>query len=196
MPEQYAPRILVFSGSIRKASFNTRLARVVTDSLKHCGSEPTLLSLADYPMPLYNGDLEDAEGLPEAAKAFKQQMIDHDGFVICSPEYNSAFSPLLKNALDWASRTEPEESSTLRAFRGKHAALLAASPGALGGLRGLVHLRMVLGNLGVHVLPDQLAVSKAGDAFDEDGALKEPGQRKRVDGVCQALSDLMKATLA
>ena len=120
----------------------------------------TLLDLRDYPMPLYDGDLEEASGIPEPARRFKQVLIEHDGFLIASPEYNSSISPALKNAIDWASRPVPGEPA-LVAYQGKTAGLMAASPGALGGLRGLVHVRAILGNIGVLVIPEQIAVSSA-----------------------------------
>jgi NAD(P)H-dependent FMN reductase len=107
-------------------------------------------------------------------------MIDHDGFLIASPEYNSAFSPLLKNTLDWASRSESEDESPLVAFRGKTAGILATSPGGLGGIRGLILLRMVLGNLGVIVMPDQQAVPNGFQAFNDDGSMSDEKLETRV----------------
>lgn len=123
-------------------------------------------------MPIYDGDLEASSGLPESAKRLKTLMKEHQGFLIASPEYNSSVSPLLKNTIDWCSRSEPGEAS-LAAYRGKAAGLLAASGGALGGLRGLIALRMILGNIGVHVLPNQFALPKAHEAFHPDGTPKD-----------------------
>lgn len=164
------PKILAFSGSARKDSFNQKLVQIAALGAQQAGAEVTVVNLADYPMPIFNQDLEIAEGMPQYARAFKELLIEHEGFLIASPEYNSAFSPLLKNAIDWASRREGEESPLL-AFRGKVAVIMAASPGALGGLRGLVFLRMLLANLGIIVLPDQLAVANADKAFHADGYL-------------------------
>ncbi len=174
------PKLLAFSGSSRRESFNTRLVAIAADGAMAAGAEVTRINLGDYPMPLMNEDLEAAAGMPGPARDFKQLLIAHDGFLIASPEYNSAFSPLLKNALDWASRRESAEETPLLAFRGKVATLMAASPGALGGLRGLVFLRMLLGNLGVIVLPDQLAVRDAATAFTTDGALADERQQQAV----------------
>jgi len=174
------PRILAFSGSSRVESFNTRLVAIAAGGAEDAGAEVTRINLGDFPMPFMNEDLEASEGMPAAAREFKNLMIAHDGFLIASPEYNSAFSPLLKNALDWASRSEAEGEPPLQAFRGKVATLMAASPGALGGLRGLVFLRMMLGNLGVIVLPDQLVVREAYKAFNADGSLVDENQQQAI----------------
>jgi chromate reductase, NAD(P)H dehydrogenase (quinone) len=172
-------KILAFSGSARKDSFNQKLVQIAALGAQQAGAEVTIVNLADYPMPVFNQDLEMAEGMPPPARAFKELLIAHDGFLIASPEYNSAFSPLLKNAIDWASRREGEEPPLL-AFRGKVAVIMAASPGALGGLRGLVFLRMLLANLGIIVLPDQLAVANADKAFHTDGYLLDKDRQAAV----------------
>lgn len=163
-------KILAFSGSARKASYNQKLVKIAVRGAQKAGATVTLIDLGDYDMPLFNQDLESAQGMPKQARAFKELLIEHDGLLIASPEYNSAFSPLLKNALDWASRKEGDEPPLL-AYRGKVAAIMAASPGALGGLRGLVFLRLLLGNIGVTVLANQQAVVQAATAFDDDGGL-------------------------
>jgi chromate reductase, NAD(P)H dehydrogenase (quinone) len=164
------PKILAFSGSARKESYNQKLVQIAAHGAQQADAEVTVVNLADYPMPIFNQDLEMAEGMPKHARAFKELLIEHDGFLIASPEYNSAFSPLLKNAIDWASRREGDETPLL-AFRGKVAVIMAASPSALGGMRGLVFLRMLLANIGIIVLPDQLAVALADKAFHESGCL-------------------------
>ncbi|MCZ6798275.1 MAG: NAD(P)H-dependent oxidoreductase, partial [Gammaproteobacteria bacterium] len=151
-------KILAFAGSARKDSLNKKLLKIVAAGAEAAGAHLTLVDLAEFEMPLFNQDLETEAGMPDRAGEFKRLMIEHDGFLIASPEYNSAFSPLLKNTLDWASRAESEDEPPLVAFRGKTAAILATSPGGLGGIRGLVHLRMMLGNLGVIVMPEQQAV--------------------------------------
>ena len=120
----------------------------------------TLIDLRDFAMPLYDGDLEEREGLPANARVLKDLMLSHQGFLISSPEYNSSISAVLKNAIDWASRPVTGEAP-LACFTGKAAAIMSASPGALGGLRGLVHLRSILGNINVLVLLDQVAVMSA-----------------------------------
>ncbi|MCU7892945.1 MAG: NAD(P)H-dependent oxidoreductase [Candidatus Thiodiazotropha sp. (ex Ustalcina ferruginea)] len=174
------PKILAFAGSSRKESFNMRLLAIAVSGAKEAGANVTLVDLADYPMPLFNQDLESEEGIPENALKFKRLLIDHDAFIIASPEYNSAFSPLLKNVIDWASRAESDDEPPLMAFKGKMAAILAASPGALGGLRGLVFLRMLLANIGVTVLPDQQAIPQAFKAFNADGSLIDDLRHKAV----------------
>jgi NAD(P)H-dependent FMN reductase len=147
----------------------------------------TLLDLRDLALPLYDGDLEDAHGLPDGAKKLKALLRESDGFLIASPEYNSSVTGVLKNAIDWASRAETDDEPSLVAFRGKAAALMAASPGALGGLRGLVHLRAILGNIGVIVLPDQVTVSSAHEAFTEAGELKDPRKSDQIDALAKGL---------
>ncbi|WP_343846668.1 NAD(P)H-dependent oxidoreductase [Bowmanella denitrificans] len=185
------PRILAFSGSSRKDSFNQRLVSIAADAARQAGAEVSLINLGDYPMPIYNQDLQDEQGLPESAVAFKQLLIEHDGLLIASPEYNSAFSPLLKNAIDWASRaTEPGEAP-LVAYRGKTAAIMSCAPGALGGLRGLVFLRMLLQNIGVMVLPGQRAIGQAGSAFTEQGQLKDAEQQQAISKLAVELVDTL-----
>jgi len=164
------PKALVFAGSLRADSLNRKLARQAVEALVRAGIPTTFADLRDYPMPLYDGDLEAAQGLPPAAKAFKELVRAHDYLVIVSPEHNGSFPALVKNVIDWTSRGEPGEEF-LAAFRGKSAALLSASPGPGGGRRGLKHLRELLEMLGVEVLPNQVAISKASQAFDAAGKL-------------------------
>jgi len=166
------PKILVFAGSTRKGSFNKKLAKVAGEALRTAGAEVTELDLRDIPMPLYDGDLEAAEGLPPNGRRFKDLLLAHDGFLIASPEYNSSISGVLKNAIDWASRPAPNEKP-LECFQGKVVGLCSTSPGALGGLRGLVAVRSILGNIGCLVLPTQVAVAHAHEAFDENDYFKD-----------------------
>ena len=173
-------RILAFAGSARAGSFNKKLVAVAADAARAAGGDATLVDLRDFPMPLYDGDVESAQGLPEHAKRLKALFLAHDGLLMSCPEYNSSITPLLKNAIDWVSRPAPDEKA-LACFDGKVAALLAASPGALGGLRGLVHVRAILGNIGVLVLPTQVAVAKSHEAFDADGKLKDAKQHASVE---------------
>lgn len=175
----YTPKVLVFAGSTRRESFNKKLARVAADAARAAGAEVTLVDLAELPMPLYDGDLEAQSGVPANARKFKDLMLAHQGLLIASPEYNSSISGVLKNAIDWASRQEAGEPS-LACFANKIAGLMSASPGALGGLRGLVTLRSILGNISVVVVPEQLAVSNAHEAFTPDGKLADPKQQATV----------------
>lgn len=187
------PKILIFSASTRAASLNRKLAALAARIAQDNGAQATLIDLKDYEMPLYNGDLEDAHGLPEAARRLKEVFLAHDGLFIASPEYNSSMSPLLVNTLDWVSRKEGKDEKVLSAYQGKTAALGAVSPGALGGLRGLVPLRMMLGNLGVTVVPKQVAVSSGSSAFDATGALTEARQAAMLEAAVQQLITTTRA---
>lgn len=182
-------KILAFAGSSRKESYNKKLANVAAQAAKEAGAEVTFIDLADYPMPIFCEDLEAEKGMPEKARAFKELLMAHDGFLISSPEYNSSYSALLKNAIDWATRME-EGEKPLQAFKGKVAGLMAASPGALGGLRGLVSLRMLLGNIGVHVIPNQKAVSKAHEQFADDGSMVNEKQQAGIAGIAKEVVEL------
>lgn len=165
-------KILALAGSTRRDSLNRTLIQAATAIAQGAGAEVTLLDLNDYPLPLYNGDLEAREGLPESALRLKTLFKSHDALMIASPEYNSSVSPLLKNTLDWVSREWQGESGLLP-YQNKLAAIMAASPGALGGMRMLPHLRQILNTLGVMVLPGQFSLAHADQAFDDTG-LKSP----------------------
>ena len=174
------PRILAFAGSTRTDSFNKKLIKIAVAGARTAGAEVTLIDLRDFPMPLYDGDLETNEGLPENAKKLKALFLSHDGLLLSCPEYNSSITGVLKNAIDWVSRPAPGEAS-LACFAGKVASLMSASPGGLGGLRGLDHVRSILGNIQVLVLSDQVAVPKADQAFAPEGSLKDPKQHAAVE---------------
>ena len=184
------PKILAFAGSTRQGSFNKQLVRIAAKGAEKAGAQVTVIDLRDYPLPLFDEDDEAASGMPEQGKALKRLMIEHDGVLISAPEYNSSITAVLKNAIDWVSRREGNEAP-LVAFRGKGAALMSASPGALGGLRGLVHVRSILGNIGVIVLPDQVAVPKAADAFTADGELKDAALQGKVEGLGSGLASFL-----
>ena len=185
------PKILAFAGSARKDSFNKKLVKLAAAGATASGAKVTLVDLADYPMPLFDQDWERDNGMPDNAHAFKELLIAHDGFLIASPEYNSAFSPLLKNTIDWATRAESKDEPPLRAFQGKTAAIMATSPGALGGLRGLVFLRLVLSNIGVTVLPQQQAIPHANKAFNDMGKLVDDAQQLAVSNLGANLTQLL-----
>src|SRR5262245_44939761 len=163
------PRILAFAGSLRRDSFNKKLVPIAAKGAREAGAEVTLIALKAFPLPLFDQDLEAEQGMPEHGKKLKQLFIDPDGLLIAAPEYNSSITAVLKNAIDWVSRPAPGEPS-LMAFRSKVATLMSASPGALGGLRGLVHVRSILGNIGDRDLPEQIAVARAHEAFNPDGS--------------------------
>lgn len=166
------PRILAFAGSTRQGSWNRAALEIAVAGASAAGVEVTRIDLRQFPLPLYDQDVEAAQGIPENAVRLKQIFVEHQGLLLASPEYNSSVSPLLKNTLDWVSRPAPGEKSLI-AFQGKLAGLVAASPGALGGLRGLVHLRAILGNIGVLVIPEQQAVVRANQVFGAEGKLSD-----------------------
>ncbi|MGF1937051.1 MULTISPECIES: NADPH-dependent FMN reductase [unclassified Nostoc] len=184
------PKILAFAGSTRIDSYNKKLVKIAAAGAKAAGAEVTYIDLRDLPLPLYDEDLEAQEGLPANARTFKELMISHQGLLIASPEYNSSLTAVLKNAIDWASRPAPNEAP-LAAFAGKVASIMSASPGALGGLRGLVHLRSILGNIKVLVLPDQIAVPKAYEAFNPDGTLVDPKQQESIEKLGDGLTKIL-----
>ena len=184
------PRILAFAGSLRRESFNKRLVPIAAKGARDAGAEVTLIDLKDLSLPLFDQDLEAEQGIPENGKRLKQLFINHDGLLIACPEYNSSITAVLKNAIDWVSRPAPGEPS-LVAFRGKIATLMSASPGALGGLRGLTHVRSILSNIGVIVLPDQIAVAKANEAFNADGSLKDSKQQAGIEGLGHTLASFL-----
>lgn len=185
-----APKILAFSGSLRRGSYNQMLVRIAAAGARSAGAEVTELDLRELPLPVYDADLEARDGLPDNAKRLKDLMKAHAGFLIASPENNSSVSAALKNAIDWASRPEPGEP-TLVCFRDKVAVIMSASPGGLGGLRGLVHLRSILGNISVLMLPDQKAIPGAGDAFDGNGSLKDAKQQEAIENLGAKLATVL-----
>jgi NAD(P)H-dependent FMN reductase len=174
------PKLLAFAGSLREASFNRKVVAVAAEGARAAGAEVTVVDFRDMPMPIYDGDLEAKEGLPDAARAFKRMLIEHHGVLVATPEYNSQFPALLKNALDWASRREGDEKP-LVAFNGKVAGVMSASPGALAGLRGQSLLRAQLAYLGMVVVPDRVGVGRAHEAFDESGAMKDSAQQRLLE---------------
>lgn len=184
-------KILAFAGSARIESFNKKLVKVAAKEAQMAGAEVTYIDFLDYPIPLFNQDLEDDKGLPESVLEFRTLLKSHQGFLIASPEYNGSITPLLKNAIDWASRPTPSESS-LVCFKGKVAALLAASPGGLGGIRGLVHVRAILEGIGVTVIPQQKGIPNANQAFDEQGLLKDEKQASAIEDISKTLVDVTR----
>ena len=186
-------RILAFAGSARRDSLNKKLIAIGARLAREAGAEVTLIDLDDFPMPLYHGDLEAAEGLPEHARRLRALFMEHDGLLISSPENNSSVSALLKNSLDWLSRSIADgkgANSGLAPYRGKVAAMMAASPSPFGGTRQLPHLRQILASLGVTVLPSQLALQHADKAFEADGSLKDAHVLEHVRKLVDALVDM------
>jgi chromate reductase, NAD(P)H dehydrogenase (quinone) len=183
-------RILAFAGSTRGGSFNKKLIKIAAAGASAAGAEVTLIDLRDYSMPLYDGDLEASEGLPDNAHLLRRLFFTHDGLLVACPEYNSSISGVLKNTIDWVSRPRPDEPD-LACFTGKVAAIMSASPGNLGGLRGLVTVRSILSNIGVLVLPGQIATPKAAEAFDADGSLKDKARHAQVEALGRRLVEML-----
>jgi chromate reductase, NAD(P)H dehydrogenase (quinone) len=183
------PRLLFFAGSAREKSFNKRVAKLGAMIAEANSIPSTFVDLADYPMPMYNGDLEAASGQPDNAHKLKNLMKAHTGVFIVSPEYNASFSPLLKNTLDWISHIRDDGEAPLEVYRTRVFALGGASNGGTGGLRGLSQLRLVLElGTGALVLPDQFLLPRAADAFDEHGHLKNKDQTEQLKTVIQKLA--------
>jgi len=185
------PRILAFAGSARKDSWNRKVLDVVAAGARTAGAEVTLINLGDYPLPLFDADLEASAGLPENARELKQLLSAHDGYIVATPEYNSFITPLLKNTIDWASRSDGGAPG-LGWTRGKVAAVVSASPGALGGLRALGGVRTLLENIGIMVIPQQKAVGGVSKMFDDSGAMTDEKIRTALDSIGAALTDTLQ----
>ncbi len=180
------PRVLVFAGSARAQSYNKKLARLAGEAARRAGADTTTIDLADFALPLYDGDLEAAAGIPPAGLELRRLFRDHQGLIIASPEYNHSFSPLLKNTIDWVSRQAGEENYKTF-FGGKSVLLTATSPGASGGARGLPHLRQVLSHLGALVLERQITIGHYRDAFAADGSLIDTHHHAQLDAAARDL---------
>jgi NAD(P)H-dependent FMN reductase len=189
------PKILVFAGSVRTGSFNGRLAALAAKEFALAQADVTLISLADFPMPLFDGNLEAASGPPESALKLKRMMAAHRGIFIASPEYNASLTPLLKNTLDWVSRVRERGEPTLVAYKNRAFAIGAASNGTYGGMRSLMALRHVL-ELGCSalVIPEQIAVREAATGFDDDGGLKDERLANLLKTVVRRLVDMAQVT--
>ena len=182
-------KLIAFAGSTREASWNKKLVKIAAEGAREAGAEVTLIDLGDYPMPVYDQGLEEKEGVHENAMKLQTLFKEHDGFIISSPEHNSSYPALIKNVIDWASR-KSDAADSLEAFRGKTAVIMGASPGGLGGLRALVPLRMLLGNIGITVIPEQRAVGKTYEVFDDAGQIKDPDTEAAVKGLGAKLAEV------
>lgn len=181
--------ILGISGSTRTASLNRQVLEVVLEGVRSLGAEAHTMDLRTMDLPLYDGDLEAEHGVPEMARHLADRIREADAVVIASPEYNGGYSAVLKNAIDWTSRpdTRDDGTRTTSPWSGKVTGLLSASPGSIGGLRGLILLRTTLAHMGSHVIPEQLGVPEAHAAIGEDGRFVDPGLQERALGVAKAL---------
>jgi chromate reductase, NAD(P)H dehydrogenase (quinone) len=180
-------KILAFAGSTRRESFNRKALEAAIEGARSAGADVTRIDLNDFPLPLYDGDLEEREGIPENARRLKDLFMADQGLLIAAPEYNSGITGVLKNTIDWVSRPV-QGRPYLAEFSGKVAGLVSASTGALGGVRGLYQLRFTLTNINVLVLPEQATVSSAADAFNAEGKLKDEALAGRVRKVGERLA--------
>jgi len=182
-------RLLFFAGSAREGSYNKKLARLAQRIATANGVEGVFVDLRDYPMPLYDGDLEAEHGPPAKAAEFKALLGEYQGVFIACPEYNSSITPLLKNTLDWVTRVRAEGETGLEVYRTRVFAISGASPGYYGAMRSLLTVRQVLAvGIGAMVIPQQLALPRANNAFEEDGSLKDEAQQRMLTGVVEALA--------
>ncbi|HWM83397.1 MAG TPA: NAD(P)H-dependent oxidoreductase [Pseudolabrys sp.] len=186
------PKILLFAGSIRTGSYNARLAALAAKELTLAEADVTHVSLQDYPLPIYDNDLE-VRAMPDHALKLKRMMTAHAGVFIVSPEYNASVTPLLKNAIDWISRVREHDEPPLAAYRNRVFALASASPGPYGGQRSLLALRQVLtAGCGALVIPDHVSVRHADKAFDEMDELVEAGAARALKNTVQRLVDMAR----
>jgi chromate reductase, NAD(P)H dehydrogenase (quinone) len=187
------PKILVFAGSIRTGSYNARLAALAMKEFVLAEADVTRISLQDYPLPIYDGDLEAQSGPPENAVKLKQMMMAHHGVFIVSPEYNASVPPLLKNAIDWVSRVREGNEPPLAAYKNRVFAFASASPGPYGGQRALLALRQVLAvGCGALVLPEHVSVRNADTAFDEMDELTDARSAAALKTAVQRLIDVSR----
>jgi NAD(P)H-dependent FMN reductase len=187
------PKILVLSGSLRTGSYNTRLAALAAKELTLAEADVTRISLGDYPLPIYDADMEANAGMPDMAVKLKQMFGAHQGVFIATPEYNASVTPLLKNAIDWVSRVREKNEPTLAAYKNRAFALGAASPGPYGGMRSLMAMRQVLElGCGALVIPEQLSVASAADAFDDMDDFKDKRYANQLKNVARRLIEVAR----
>ncbi|MBA2735164.1 MAG: NAD(P)H-dependent oxidoreductase [Pyrinomonadaceae bacterium] len=188
------PKILAFAGSLREKSYNRRVLKTAIRGAEAAGALVTEIDLGDYPMPIYNADIQEKEGFPENAEKLQKLLLEHDGLLIASPEYNASLPAALKNAIDWTSRANGDIKLG-QTFKGNVAAIMTASPGAFGGIRCLGHLRDVLTILLVNTLPTEIAVGKVHEMFDGDGAEMTDEKMKGIlENLGKSLADTLRKT--
>ncbi|MEM7426149.1 MAG: NAD(P)H-dependent oxidoreductase [Pseudomonadota bacterium] len=184
-------KILAFAGSARPGSYNAQLVRIAGRAAESAGAEVTYLDLSEISLPLFDQHTQINEGFPDAAVQLKELMPQQDGFLFSSPEYNASIAAPMKNMIDWVSRSLPGEGWKI-CFAGKAAAIMCASTGGLGGLRSLAHMRDILSAMHVLVLPQQVTVGNAKDAFSEDGGLNDADLQERTEALGTALVELLQ----
>lgn len=185
-----ALKILVIPGSLRTGSLNARLAATAAYEFAQAGAEVSRVSLADFPLPIYDGDLQTKSGVPKNAINLKRMMSAHHGVLIVTPEYNSSVPPLVKNAIDWVSRVQDAHETRGQVFRERAFAIAAASESRLGGTRSLAALRLILSACQAAVIPSQLALSFASEAYDDMDRLKRPADIEAMNALVRQLIDV------
>ena len=185
-----ALKILVIPGSLRTGSHNARLAAAAAYQFVQAGAEVTRISLADFPLPIYDGDLQSKSGVPKNAINLKRMIGAHHGVLMVTPEYNSSVPPLVKNVIDWVTRVQDTQESRGQVFRGRAFAIAAASEGRLGGSRALAALRLILSACHAMVIPNQLALSFAGEAYDDMDSLKQTADIEALNALVRQLIDI------
>jgi chromate reductase len=185
-----ALKILVIPGSLRTGSLNARLAATAAYEFARAGADVTRISLADFPLPIYDGDLQSKSGVPKHAVNLKRMIGTHHGVLIVTPEYNSSVPPLVKNAIDWVSRVQDAHETRGQVFRERPFAIAAASEGRLGGTRALAALRLILSACRATVIPNQLALSFADAAYDDMDRLKHPADIEAMGALVKQLIDV------
>ena len=189
-----SPKILAFAGSLREHALSKRVLKIAIKGAEKAGAEVTYVDLRDYPMPIYNLDEHEKNGFDEKALAFQALLTQHDGFLIASPEYNGSLPAALKNAIDWASRPSDKYPRSA-VFSGKFAAMMSSSPGSLGGVRSLSHLRGVLTSISVNVLPQEIAVPFAEEKFiGNDEEMIDEIMKARLEELGAMLVEMLKKT--
>lgn len=188
------PKILAFAGSLREHSYNARVLKIAIRGAENAGAEVTHIDLRDYPLPIYNADIQEKEGFPENATKLQKLFLAHDGLLIASPEYNASLPGGLKNMIDWTSRANGD-IKLAQCYKGKVAAIITASPGSFGGIRCLAHLRAVLTILLVNVLPSEIAVTFVAEKFDGDGdEMKDEKMKAILENLGKSLTDMLRKT--
>ena len=190
-----ALKILVIPGSLRTGSLNARLAATAAYEFTQAGAEVTRISLADFPLPIYDGDLQSKSGVPKNAVNLKRMMSAHHGVLIVTPEYNSSVPPLVKNTIDWVSRVQDGQESRGQVFRERPFAIAAASEGRLGGTRALAALRLILSACHATVIPNQLALSFASEAYDDMDRLKQPADVEALAALVRQLTEVSQSMM-
>ncbi len=190
-----ALKILVIPGSLRTGSLNARLAATAACEFTQAGAEVTRISLADFPLPIYDGDLQSKSGVPKNAVNLKRMMSAHHGVLIVTPEYNSSVPPLVKNTIDWVSRVQDGQESRGQVFRDRPFAIAAASEGRLGGTRALAALRLILSACHATVTPNQLALSFASEAYDDMDRLRQPADAEALAALVRQLTEVSQSMM-